>query len=50
MRGPVQILRAAMLDLLARGHELIPMNECEGFDPKTGCPGHREDAEVTDGA
>ena len=26
---------------LAMGHELYPLDEsCEGFDYKTGCPGH----------
>jgi len=34
-------LRDALLDELAQGHEVIPMAEnCEGFDFKTGCPGH----------
>ena len=27
---------------LADGHEVLPMSdECEGFDYKTGCPGHK---------
>lgn len=33
-------LREALMDELAQGHEFLPMGECEGFDPKTGCPGH----------
>jgi hypothetical protein len=33
-------LRDALMDELAKGHEVIPMSECEGFDFKTGCPGH----------
>jgi hypothetical protein len=38
-------LRDALLDELAQGHEVIPMAEnCEGFDFKTGCPGHAEPA------
>lgn len=33
-------LRDALMDELSKGHEVIPMGECEGFDYKTGCPGH----------
>lgn len=33
-------LRDALLELLAQGVEKIPMSECEGFDHKSGCPGH----------
>lgn len=33
-------LREALMDELANGHERLPMGECEGFDYKTGCPGH----------
>ena len=35
-------LRAFLADCLAEGKEVIPLtNEaCEGFDYKTGCPGH----------
>jgi hypothetical protein len=32
--------RDALMDELARGHEVLPMGECEGFNYKTGCPGH----------
>jgi hypothetical protein len=32
-----------LLDALAHGFELLPMGPpCEGFDPKSGCPGHEE--------
>jgi hypothetical protein len=32
-----------LLDEISRGHEVIPIGEaCEGFDYKTGCPGHEE--------
>lgn len=28
----------------AQGHKMIPMsNECEGFDPVKGCPGHEKE-------
>lgn len=28
----------------AQGHRLIPMSdECVGFDPVSGCPGHEEE-------
>jgi hypothetical protein len=34
-------LRNALMDELAQGHEVLPMSpDCDGFDFKTGCPGH----------
>jgi len=37
-------IREAFMDELVQGHECIPFNEpCEGFDYKTGCPGHEID-------
>jgi len=34
-------LRDHLMDLLADGNEVVPLGDpCEGFDPKTGCPGH----------
>lgn len=36
-------LREALLEELAQGHELLPMQECPGFDFKSGCPGHRQE-------
>lgn len=34
-------LRSKLATLVADGIWKIPMGEaCEGFDPKTGCPGH----------
>jgi len=34
-------LKEYFLDQLALGREVIPLGEpCEGFDYKTGCPGH----------
>jgi hypothetical protein len=34
--------RDVLYDHLAQGHEVIPMGPpCEGFDYKTGCPGHK---------
>lgn len=32
--------RAALLDELSKGHEVIPIGECDNFDYKTGCRGH----------
>jgi hypothetical protein len=29
-----------LLDYLADGIELLPLTDCEGHDPKHGCPGH----------
>lgn len=37
--------KAALLDELANGREMLPMGEpCEGFDYKSGCPGHPVEA------
>ena len=33
-------LREALMDELAKGHEVISTGPCEGFDFVTGCPGH----------
>lgn len=32
--------RNSLMDELANGHEVLPTGPCEGFDYKTGCPGH----------
>ena len=33
--------RESLMNELAAGHEVLPLGEkCEGFDYKTGCPGH----------
>jgi hypothetical protein len=40
-------VKAALLDELAKGHEVIPFNAgpCEGFDfAGKGCPGHPKEA------
>jgi hypothetical protein len=36
--------RNMLMDELAKGHEKLPMTNppCEGFDYKTGCPGHED--------
>lgn len=36
----------ALMDELAKGRNFLPMGECDGFDYKTGCPGHRIPDEV----
>ena len=36
----VEELKAVFLEELARGHEVIPLGECDNFDWKTGCKGH----------
>lgn len=37
----VSEFRHAMMDLIADGVECLPIGKaCEGWDPKTGCPGH----------
>ncbi len=48
----IEHLREALMDELAKGHEVLPVGEiCEGFDWKTGCPGHevKSDAPVHEG-
>lgn len=36
--------REWLLDRLSEGNEVLPFGEpCEGFDFKTGCPGHKEE-------
>jgi len=42
----VEEFKNSLYDELAKGHEVIPMGECEGFDYKTGCPGHDSSQEV----
>lgn len=40
----VREAKNALMDEIAKGHEVIPcVNDCEGFDYKTGCPGHPVD-------
>lgn len=34
-------LKAHFLKLLADGNEVIPIGDCDNFDPKTGCRGHQ---------
>lgn len=37
-------LKQAFLDELAQGHEVIPIGpECDNFDWKEGCQGHRDE-------
>jgi hypothetical protein len=43
--GSVRELRSALMDEIAQGHEVLPTGECEGFDYKTGCPGHENGAD-----
>lgn len=33
-------VRNALMDELAKGHEVIPLGECDNFDYKKGCMGH----------
>lgn len=35
-------LKQEFLNLLAAGNEVIPIGECDNFDPKKGCLGHRK--------
>jgi hypothetical protein len=35
-------VREFLMDCLAKGWEVLPMGDCEGFDFKTGCPGHTQ--------
>ncbi len=36
----------ALCDELAQGHEVVPMGECDNFDFKKGCQGHKLPDEV----
>ena len=36
-----------LCDSLEKGQAVLPMGECNSFDPRTGCPGHRHDDEAT---
>jgi hypothetical protein len=38
--------REYLMDCLSEGKELLPLGKCEGFDYKTGCPGHPINDEV----
>lgn len=38
-------LRDALMDELAKGHEVIPMGPCDNFDYKHGCRGHENQSE-----
>lgn len=29
-----------LLDMLSEGYEMLPIEECDNFDKKTGCLGH----------
>lgn len=35
-------LKAAFLDHLSVGHEVLPIGPCDNFDYKIGCKGHPE--------
>lgn len=38
---PDSEVRKELAELKAKGHKLIPSDDCEGFDPfGGGCPGH----------
>ena len=37
-------VRSCLMDELAKGHEVIPLGECDNFDYKTGCKGHPDTA------
>lgn len=39
---PVAEVEAELRERKAAGEKLFPMATCEGFSPKTGCPGHEE--------
>lgn len=42
-------IQSFFMDQLAQGREYLPMGECEGFDYKTGCPGHASNELPDDG-
>jgi hypothetical protein len=34
--------RDALMDVIARGHKVIPCSPCNNFNYQTGCQGHEE--------
>lgn len=36
-------IRGAFMDQLANGNEFVPCGECDNFDPKKGCQGHKDE-------
>lgn len=45
----IRVFRGKLMDELALGRECLPIGKpCEGWNWKTGCPGHQEaEADVT---
>ena len=39
-------LKAAFLEHVAQGHNVIPIGDCDNFDYKKGCQGHSPNAEL----
>lgn len=39
-RYTVAELKRAFVEELSKGHEVVPVGECDNFDFKTGCKGH----------
>ena len=39
-------VREALFDELAKGHEVIPIGECDNFDYKKGCRGHEQKEKI----
>jgi hypothetical protein len=46
----VHELRNEFFDTLAKGIEVLPMGDCDNFDPKTGCRGHEIPEPATEAA
>jgi len=42
-------LKDAFFEELAKGHEVIPLGDCDNFDYKKGCQGHPEPDEAATG-
>lgn len=40
-------IRKELKERLAKGEKLIGSDDCEGFDPVTGCPGHEDEEPIT---
>lgn len=46
----IEEFRDACCDMIAAGTEVVPIGQiCEGWSPKTGCPGHEESEESSEG-
>lgn len=39
-------IRAELRERFSKGEKLIGAEDCEGFDPVNGCPGHKDNTDI----